>query len=185
MKLAIFERTKLTKGEVKRLRREGNVPAVSYGSGKSVRHLYLRGADLQAILRDLPKGALATTIFELQESGASYRALVKGIQYNVVTYAVEHVDFLMVDDKTPVTVNVPIQVVGAADCPGLKLGGTLRQVIRTMKVECLPKHIPHAFQIDVRSLSLAQAKRLSDIEVPAHVRPVARMEQVAIVIAKQ
>ena len=185
MKLAIFERTKLTKGDVKRLRREGNVPAVSYGTGKSVRHLYLRGADLQAILRDMPKGALATTMFELQEKGTTHRALIKGIQYNVVSYAVEHIDFLMVDEKNPVTVNVPIQVVGAAECAGLKLGGTLRQVIRTMKVQCLPKHIPNAFQIDVRSLGVTQAKRLSDIELPAHVRPLARMEQVAVVIAKQ
>ncbi len=55
-------------------------------------------------------------------------------------------------------VNVPIQLVGTADCAGVKLGGFLRQVIRSLKVSCLPKHIPQEFTFDVRDLNIAQSK---------------------------
>jgi large subunit ribosomal protein L25 len=84
-----------------------------------------------------------------------------------------------------VTVNVPIQILGLADCVGIKLGGFLRQVIRSLKVSCLPKHIPQEFELDVRDLNVGQSKRLSDIAIPGTARPIGRMSEVAVVIAKK
>ena len=91
--------------------------------------------------------------------GKRARAIVKDIQYNVASYDVEHIDFLLLSDDQIVTVNVPIQILGVAECPGIKLGGTFRQVIRTLKVSCLPKDIPSEFQIDIHDLNIAQSKR--------------------------
>jgi len=65
------------------------------------------------------------------------------------------------------------------------LGGFMRQVIRALKVSCLPKDIPQEFVLDVKDLSIAQSKRLSDIELPSSVRPLARMNEIAVVIAKK
>jgi large subunit ribosomal protein L25 len=67
----------------------------------------------------------------------------------------------------------------------VKGGGFLRQVIRSMKVSCLPKHIPQEFFVDVRELNVAQSKRLADIEIPANVRPMGKLNEVAVIVGKK
>jgi large subunit ribosomal protein L25 len=184
MKLNVSARTSATKGAIKALRREKSFPAVVYGLSLPVEKITVKGDEFLAVLRNLEPGRLATTVFELHFDGKVRKALVKDIQYNVTSYDVEHIDFMLLDEKKKVTVNVPIQITGTGECAGVKLGGTLRQVIRTLKVECLPTDIPSAFQIDIRELQIAQSKRLSDIAMPKNVRPLAQMNEVAVVIAK-
>ena len=185
MKLTLTKRPKSTKGALNQMRREGNIPAVFYGSQDGAAEtVAVQGAEFQAALRKMRQGLLATQVFELDFDGKKSKAIIKDVQYNHATYAIEHIDFLELEDGRPVTVNVPIQILGGAECPGVKLGGTLRQVIRSLKVACLPKHIPQEFSLDVRDLNLAQAKRLSDLTIPEHVQPKATMSEVAVVIAK-
>lgn len=183
-KLTVFQRNDLKKGETNKIRREGNIPGVIYGKGKPNEPVYVKGDEFNAVLRNMKGGLLATTVFELHEGNQRRKAIVKDIQYHRASYAIEHLDFAAVDDKQPVTVNVPIQVVGAADCPGIKLGGFLRQVIRALKVTCLPKDIPSEFVVDISKMNIAESLRLSDIQIPHAVRPLGRMNEVAVVIAK-
>lgn len=186
MKLSLKKRAGAVKSEIKAIRREGNIPAILYGSGHNPEKVMVAGVEFEAILRQLKlkNGQLATTVFELSIDGSKKKALVKDIQYHPATYAIEHLDFIVLEENKSVTVNVPIQILGAADCSGIKLGGTLRQVIRVLKVSCLPAHIPAEFQIDIRDLGVSQSKRLSDIAIPANVRPMALMSEVVVVVAK-
>jgi len=185
MKLSVHKRTTGKKGETNKLRREGKVPAILYGHNEPGTPIYINGEEIQALLRNMKQGLLATTIFELHDGQKHHKAIIKDIQYHVATYAVEHIDFAILSDKVPVTVKVPIQIQGAADCVGVKLGGFLRQVIRTLKVSCLPKDIPQEFTVDVRNLNITQSVRLSEIAVPSSVRPLGRMNEVAVIIGKK
>ncbi len=185
MSLAVFPRENARKSDVKKLRRNGQVPANLYGLDKTNKNVSVQLDQLQAILRQIRPGLLATTVFELQEGRSSFKAVIKELQYHRSSYAIIHVDFAIVSDETPVSVNVPIQVTGMADCPGIKLGGFMRQTIRSLKVRCLPKHIPQELAADVSSLEIGGALRLSDLKIPANVAPVGRMTEVAIVIAKK
>lgn len=186
MKLSLFKRTPGKKSENKKIRREGNVPGILYGLKQEVQNIYIKGEELQAVFRTLKSGLLPTTVFTLEGEGKSCQAIVKDIHYHPVTYAPEHIDFVVLEANTPVNVNVPISLLGVAECPGVKLGGFLRQVIRTLKVHCLPKDLPQQFTLDVQDLQVAESKRLSDIVIPASVRPLAKsMNEVAVVIAKR
>lgn len=185
MKLTVQERKNLAKSETNKIRREGNIPAVLYGKGKENRNIVLNGEELRAVLRGLKSGLLSTTIFHIHDGKQNYRAIIKDIHYHVADYSILHVDLTLLEDQQPISVNVPIQVVGTADCVGVKLGGFMRQVIRSMKVSCLPKDIPQEFVLDVRELNIAQSKRLSDIVLPATVRPLAKLNEIAVVIAKK
>ncbi len=185
MKLTVHERKSMKKGETNKIRREGNIPGVLYGKGKANRNIVINGEELRAILRDLKSGLLSTTIFNVHDGKESYRAIIKDIHYHVANYNILHLDLTMLEDHQPISLNVPIQIVGAADCVGVKLGGFLRQVIRSMKVSCLPKDIPQGFVLDVRELGMNQSKRLSDIALPASVMPLAKMNEIAVVIAKK
>ena len=87
--------------------------------------------------------------------------------------------------ETPVNVNVPIRCIGAADCPGIKLGGFLRQVMRHLKVNCLPKDMPKELILDIKDLGMKQTKRIKDMVVPNTLTPLASMNEVIVVIAKR
>ncbi len=185
MKLTITKREHKGKASVKQARRDGDVPAVMYSSGKSCEMILVNGTELGTILREMKSGLLPTTVFELEMDGKVRRAIIKDIQYDVTSYRVTHIDFEELFDGTPVHVKVPIQCAGTGDCVGVKLGGFLRQVIRFVKVECLPQSIPQSFSVDVRNLGIRQSKRLSDIAFPQGVRPLAPLQEVVVVVAKR
>lgn len=186
MKLKLVSRSADKKGETKSLRRANMIPSIIYAQGKQAETIALNSAELSALMRTVPSGRLSTTILTLVgENGSERKAIIKDIQYHPTTYNVLHLDFEELIDGQPVNVKVPIECTGVVDCVGVKLGGVLRQVIRHLRVRCLPKDIPSAFQLDVRSMDARDSRRLSDLEMPNTVRPLADLREVAVVIAKR
>lgn len=186
MKLKILSRESQKKSETKKIRREGNIPAVIYVRGKPTDAIAISGPEFNAVLRTMQPGRLSTTKFTLSDAhGKPRHAILKEIQYEPTTYKVQHLDFEELFDDAKVSVKVPIECTGVADCVGIKLGGFLRQVIRHMRVRCLPKDIPSVFQIDVRNLAMYDTKRLSDLQISQTIRPLADLNEVAVVIAKR
>ena len=186
MKLNMIKRSNEKKGAVKRLRREGMIPAVLYLRGQPSETMAVSEAEFEALLRHVPKGRLATARVQLvDESGAKRTAIIKAIDYCVTSYKVIHLDFEELKADVKVKVNIPIECIGAADCSGIKLGGVLRQVIRALKVQCLPKDIPSYFEVDVKNLAVNDAIKLGALSIPAEVRPLNRLDEVCVVIAKR
>lgn len=185
MKLSVFKRTGVKKSDLSRHRLVGEIPAVLYGARRKNENIYLKEADFSAHMRELKQGRLPTTVFELHYDKAVLKALIRDIQYHPTSYKVLHIDFGVIEHDLPVTVNVPIVIVNAAECAGVKLGGFIRQAVRSLKVSCMPQHIPSEFIVDVRNMNVADAKRLSDIELPKGVTAKAKMNEVAVVVAKR
>jgi len=185
MKLTATVRASTKKSDTKQIRREGKIPAILYSAGHSNQQLILNAAEFSAILRQMKPGHLGTTVFQLHLDGKNKRVIIKDIQYQLTTYLVSHIDFEELFEDIVVNVKVPIQCTGVAECAGIKLGGFLRQVIRHVKVECLPKHIPAEFHVDVRDLGIKQSRTLSDINIPQGVKPLAQMDEVVVVVSKR
>lgn len=186
MKLQMFARSAKKKSEAKKLRREGNVPAIIYKRDKPSESIAVNGTELMTLMRKVLPGRLPTTLFTLvDQDGKERKAILKDIQYEITTYQVSHLDFEELHDDTKVNVKVPIECTGVVDCIGVKLGGVLRQVIHHLRVRCLPKDIPISFELDVKSLEQWGKKRLSDITIPQTIRPLADLNEVAIVIVKR
>jgi large subunit ribosomal protein L25 len=184
MKLPIKKRAG-KKSETQQMRREGSIPAVIYVRGKPSETISVNGSELNALMRKVAPGRLSTNVFELNADGKIRRALIKDIQYDPTTYNIIHLDFEELIDDVKIKVKVPVECTGVVDCVGIKLGGVLRQVIRHLRVSCLPKDMPTHFMVDVRALEIKQVKRLADLEIPNGVRPLADLNEVAVVIAKR
>lgn len=185
MDLQVVSRQAKSKSEVTKLRREGFIPAVLYVRGKEGETVAIKSSEFNAFLRNVKPGHLPTTIFTLSDGQTKRRVIVKDIQYNIINYSVTHLDFEELVNDLQVNVKVPIECIGTADCPGTKLGGVLRQVIRHMRVRCLPKDIPAYFELDISDLGLKQSKRLKNLQMPNTVRPLMNLEEVAAVIVKR
>lgn len=186
MKLSVFKREGNAKSVIHNIRRQGDIPGVIYGPKFDSQKVYFKGSEFEAILRELRPNSLGATLFTLEMDNQIYRAVVKEVQYQLTKDKVSHVDFQLTKEDAPVTVSVPIEFTGAMDCQGVKLGGILRSVIRSLKVKCLPKNIPDRFLLNVKRLAIGQSLRLSDLEIPEGVTPLTRrMEEVAVVVAKR
>jgi len=185
MQLTVSKRTPGKKTEIKKIRREGNIPAIFYSQGKAGEEIVVNGIEFNGLVKQVKPGCLSTTVFSLKIGGKEIKALLKDIQYEITTYNVIHLDFIELVENVPVNLNVPLQFTGTVDCIGVKPGGILRPVIRTVKVSCLPKDIPTEFELDVRDLGIRQSRRLSDIKMPPEVRPLSSLSEVAVVVAKR
>ncbi len=173
----------------KQIRRIGNIPGIFYAPGKTAQSIEIDGKGFEVALRKMKQGMLATQVFTLDIEGKKAKAIVKGIQYDLTKYqgvqGITHIDFQELQDDVPVRVKVPVHCTGLLECEGIKLGGYLRQVIRAIEVECLPKYIPEQFEVDVQPLGLHQSRRLSDLAMPKGVKPLAATNEVVVVIAKR
>ncbi|NGX26311.1 MAG: 50S ribosomal protein L25 [Chlamydiae bacterium] len=184
MQLTAKKRAGETKGAIKQIRRDGNVPAVFYAPGEPGVSIEVNGPEFQAAMRNIKQGRLSTTIFTLDVDGKKTKTIVKGIQYDLISYDVIHLDFEELKEDIPITIKVPVECVGKADCVGIKLGGFFRQIIRNVKVKCLPKDIPSEFSLNISDLKIKQSRRLSDIAMPEGVKPITTADEVVVVIAK-
>lgn len=109
-KLAAAVRTGKGKGDSRRARAAGNVPAVLYGHDTDPQHLLLPARDFAAILRNNGTNA----IVELDIEGNSQLALTKQVDVHPIRNYIEHADLLIVRRGEKVIVEVPVIIEGEA-----------------------------------------------------------------------
>ena len=100
-------------------------------------------------------------IVDLVIDGKACKAILKDVQYNCVSDAIEHIDFLEVNDKTPVSIALPVKLNGLAE--GVKQGGKLVLKIRKIRVKGLIAKLPDILEIDVTELGLGKAIKIQDL----------------------
>ena len=187
MKIKISERKGKHHSELSQMRHKGDIPAILYAKGVESKLIAIDGEDFRIALRTMKQGHLPTTVFEFELGGKKCKAVVKDIQYHRTTYpkGIQHVDLLLLQDNVPVKVSIPVRCRGVADCAGIKLGGFLRQVIRHVKVKCLPKDLPSHFDLNIKEMAIGNSKRISDIDMPESVISLAGKQAVVVTIAKR
>lgn len=185
MKFQVAKRLAGKRSEINRIRREGQIPAVLYSKGEKGAEYSLSGIAFKKLLDSIELGTLSSKVLTLVCEGKEKRAIVKEIQYHPTTYQILHIDFEELHDNVPVTLNIPLRMTFSADCAGVKLGGVLRQVVRSMRVKCLPRDIPSHFDFNVKQLGLGQSLRLSSLSIPAGVEPRCSLEEVAVVVSRR
>src|SRR3989344_4924058 len=112
-------------------------------------------------------------------------ALIHEVQVDPVTSEPIHVDFLAIDMKKKITVNVPLEFTGISNA--VKNGiGNLVKVLHEIEIEALPADLPHNLVVDVTSLdTLEDVITVSDIKLPAGVSAITKGEDVVASIVAQ
>lgn len=184
MKMKINKRTTKKTSDLKVLRLNGEIPAIIYETKEKSLEVSLSKADFDELTRSIPKGTLSTTVIEADFEGKTFPAIVKGIQYNRVTYEVEHIDLMRLDDRESILVNVPVQATGHEACPGMRLGGKLKLIQRHVRVRCKVKAMPKVFTADISHLGMKQSVRIRDLSIPKDVVPCLDEKEVILTVSK-
>ena len=146
----------------KKIRNQGEVPAVIYGDNKEPLSISL---DPVEYVKQLNHSEYKkNSIFEIEVDGSKVeRVITKEINVNPMNNQFIHIDFLRVNDNHPIEINVPIRVEGIS--AGQRLGGVLVRPKSTIRVSCLPTEIPVDVEVDVTPLTIGENFRTQQISL--------------------
>ena len=155
------KRTDLGKKASKHLRKQGFVPCNLYGEasqdGKPVAMAFA------VAMSDLRKIVYTPHVYviNLIIDGESHTAILKELQFDPVTDAVIHIDFLEVNDQKPITIGIPVKLVGLAQ--GVRDGGRMNLSIRKINVTAPYQQIPEHLDIDVTALKIGKSIKVGEL----------------------
>ncbi len=152
-------RTEAGKGSAHKLRAQGSLPGVFYLGEKVNQPIQIDDHELQLILKQKP------SIIRLKlDDGSDYECVVRDLQLDPITGSILHIDLMGIVRGQKMTVQVSVELEGSPY--GVRTqGGVLQHVIHEINVECLPKHIPDKFVLDISELAIGDSLHVSDIEV--------------------
>jgi large subunit ribosomal protein L25 len=151
----VERRTELGKKSTRDLRKLDHVPCVMYG-GAEVIHFHAHENDFRHIVY-----SPIAYIVQLKIDGQAHKAVMQDLQFHPVTDKLHHIDFVEVADDRPVTVELPIKLVG--DSIGIKNGGKSRQRRRVLKVRGLIEHLPDALDLDITNVEIGDVVKIGDL----------------------
>ncbi|UWQ95190.1 50S ribosomal protein L25/general stress protein Ctc [Rhodobacteraceae bacterium M385] len=158
-------RTGTGKGAARQARRDGNVPGIVYGGGADPLAINI---PFNVLFKRLKDGRFLSTLFNLKVEGQEdVRVICRNVQRDVVKDLPTHVDFMRLKRTSKVTLFIPVEVVGEAECPGLKKGGVLTMVRPEVELRVTAGDIPEAITIDLNGLDIGDTVTISSVELPS------------------
>jgi len=130
------------------IRKAGKVPAVFYGKKEASTPISISKVDFLKIWKEAGESSVVT----LDTPDGEKDSLIQDVDIDPVTGVPLHADFYVFEKGHKVKVALPLEFIGIA--PAVKdLGGMLVKVLHELKVEAMPKDLPHNLTVDTSTLS--------------------------------
>ena len=146
------------KAVLKAFRRQGLVPCNLYGCGIDNVLFTVDEKGLKAVT-NTPKSYIIDLVLD---NGAKYTAVLHELQWHPVNDNCLHVDFLAVDEKKPIAIDVPVVISGHAI--GAQQGGKFYQISRKVRVSAVMANLPDELTVDITSLGLDKKIKAGDLK---------------------
>jgi large subunit ribosomal protein L25 len=163
MTLAAELRTRSGKGGARAARRAGRTPGIIYGNQQEPVMISLNAAELT---RQVRRPGFLNHVFELDLGGRKERVLPREVQNHPLSGLPLHVDFMRFSEATTISVEVEVRFENEDKSPGLKRGGVLNVVMRTVEVVCRPDAIPEFLSVDLAGLNVGDVVHIDALTLP-------------------
>ena len=160
VKLQVQERERRGSADARRLRKQGLIPGVLYGKGKSSHAICVPERELRRVLTGAG-GLHAILDVVLEGQSTTHASILKDYQQDPIRGHISHIDLQEVRLDQPIQASVTVQLVG--EPVGAKEGGVLSQVQREINVEALPMEVPEHLDLDVSGMAIGDTLRLADL----------------------
>jgi large subunit ribosomal protein L25 len=155
--LQATERTEFRNSALRKIRQQGNIPAIVYGSKVESKPVYVNGLELIKTIKTVGRNG----VFSLDIGGNKQDVILSEYQEDHVKKEIVHADFLAVDKSSKLTVEVRVVLTGEA--AGVKDGGVLQQPFHELSITATPDNIPQAIEVDVTNLQVGETVTVADI----------------------
>jgi len=164
IKIKVEKREIIGKEGVKKLRKQGYIPAVVY-SGDTNIVLTVPFVSLKA-LRSIHFSESVVIDMEIidEKKTKTIPVLIKDVQFHSLTEGVIHIDFLKISLSKKIKVRVPIVLKGESK-QVKEENGVLEQILRELEVEGFPLDIPEKVEVDVTELTIGHSLHVFNLVV--------------------
>jgi large subunit ribosomal protein L25 len=160
--LKAIVREDMGSAESKRLRKDGNIPAVVYGMGMDPLSVAVNAREFRNALKT---EAGTNVIINLEVGSDNYTALAREIQKHPYRDEYLHIDLIQIDLTQTVEADVQIDFVGIP--LGVKEEGGLVQTINSsISISALPTNIPTSIELDISALNVGDNLTATDVNLP-------------------
>ena len=163
----------------RRLRSEGQIPAVIYGQGMEPLSISVDRRELRVAVSG---SAGLNTILDVSIDGATYPSIIKDVQRHPVRLNIQPIDFLQVDLTQEIVVSVAITLTGEAK--EVESGnGLVNQVLTELELSTTPRNIPDEIVYDVSEMTMDSTILVSDLTIPDGVEVVADPDTAVVTVS--
>lgn len=167
---------KIRKERGRKIKSNGNIPAVVYGPGVENVSVEIDSKEFQKVFKETGESSL----IELQVEGEKEvrPVLIHEVQKNPVSDEIIHIDFFQASLKEEVEAKVPLVFEGASFAVK-ELGGTLVKHFSELEVKALPQNLPHEIKVSIESLKTFEDHVLiKDLILPLDVKATAKPDEI-------
>jgi len=158
--LQVETRTETGTSAARRIRAAGMIPGNVYGHGEEPVAIQADELQFRALISKI---SVENTLIDLKVDDATPKAvLVREIQRHPYRPRILHVDFFEITAGEKIKVGVPVRLEG--NPIGVRNGGILQVIRYELEVECLPRDIPSAFEVDISEMEIGDSLHLDDVE---------------------
>ncbi len=155
----------ITGKKVSQLRRAGLVPVVVYGPKTEPVQFQIEYRPLQLALLQ----AGGTHLIDLNVEGKSHTVIAREVQRNILSGEIQHVDFLALDMKAKISIDVPIHFINESPAVANRKGMLITGPAM-LTVETLPTHLPSQIEVDLSPLvEVGDAIHVRDLNLGADI----------------
>ena len=174
-------RTGTGKGEAKRIRRTGRIPAVVYGDRSAPVACTVDAKELSTVLHEHGRNTLLSLVVGNGEERSEDTTIVKDLQHHPVHGHLLHADFYRISLTQKIVVEVRVEPEGIP--AGVRAeSGILEQLLHQLEVSCLPAEIPESIRFDVTDLDIGDSVHVSDLSVADNVEIVTEADRSVFVV---
>ena len=160
--LKAIVRESIGSAESRRLRKDGNIPAIVYGLGMDPLSVALNAREFRNALKT---EAGTNVIINLEVGSDNFTALAREIQKHPYRDEYLHIDLIQIDLTQTVEADVQIDFVGIP--VGVKEEGGLVQTINSsISISALPTNIPTSIELDISALNVGDNLTATDVNLP-------------------
>jgi len=179
LKLAV-EKRKIFGKKLKKLRKEGILPANIYGKNIKSVAVQLPYKEFEKVYKE----ARETGLIDVQVDGELKPSLIHNVQKDYLRNIPLHADFYQVNLKEKVKTMVSIMITGTAKAVSDKLG-LLLQPLSQIEIEALPEDLPEKIEVNVGHLATVNDQiTVKDIKAPQGTTILTNQEQVVAKIGE-
>ena len=150
------------KKATKQMRKEGLVPCNLYGEARD-ENGKPQSLAFAVAATDLRKVIYTPHVYviNLDIDGEHHTAVMKELQFHPTTDAVLHIDFYEINEAKPLTIGIPVHLVGLAQ--GIRDGGRMNLSIRKIEVTAPFQQIPEQLDVDVTHLQIGKSIKVGEL----------------------
>ncbi|QCJ44691.1 50S ribosomal protein L25 [Bacillus sp. S3] len=156
--LVAQERKDFKKGSLRKLKNNGEIPAVVYGREIKTKSISIKNADLLKVIKAVGRNG----IMSLNLDGKSTNVILRDYQNKAITKEVLHVDFLQVNQNTEIDTKVSVILKGTSN--GEKAGGVVKQFLHELNITAKANDIPENIEIDITDFEIGRTVRVADLK---------------------